>query len=64
VVKAALLADSRRRFEDIVVENDHGSVILRGALSDEQQARDAGDVANGASGGLVVNYIVVSAAQH
>jgi osmotically-inducible protein OsmY len=64
VVKAALLADSQRRFGDIVVENDHGAVILRGALSEEQHARDAGDLATDAGGGLVVNYIVVSAAEH
>ena len=59
LVKAALIADGRGRFDEIVVENDHGTVILSGALPEEYLAREAGEIASGAADSLVVNNIVI-----
>ena len=64
LVKAALIANSRRCFDDIVVENNHGMVVLSGAVGEPELVREAGALAEQASGQLVVNRIVVSSAHH
>lgn len=63
-VKAALMAESRREFDAVVVENDHGMVVLSGALPSEQLVREAGALAEVASGALVINHIIVSTSCH
>jgi hypothetical protein len=60
LAKAALISDSRGCFDDIVVENDHGTVVLSGNLPEEELIRDAGALATEATGVLVVNHIVMS----
>jgi osmotically-inducible protein OsmY len=60
LAKAALLGDARHRFHGIVVENDHGTVVLSGVVERVQFARDAGDLAANAAGALVLNRIVVA----
>jgi hypothetical protein len=62
LVKAALIADARHCFDEIVVENDHGTVVLSGVLPEIGLAFDAGEIAAGAAGNLVVNNIVVPGA--
>ena len=57
--KSALVADARHRFTNIVVEKDHGIVVLKGELSDARLAREAGELAAAASGTPVFNRIVV-----
>ena len=64
VVKAALLAAERGCFDDIVVENDRGTIILSGALPDLGLAYEAASIAEEASGALVVNNIVVAPTAH
>ena len=60
IAKAALIGDSRHRFDGIVVENDHGAVVLSGVVERRQFARDAADLAAKAAGVLVLNRIVVA----
>jgi osmotically-inducible protein OsmY len=60
VAKAALLGYSRHCFDDIVVENDHGNVVLSGRLPEEELIHEAGTLAAEATGVLVVNHIVMS----
>jgi len=60
IAKAALLGDARHRFDAIVVENNHGAVVLSGVVERVQFARDAGDLAARAAGVLVLNRIVVA----
>ncbi len=64
LAKAALIGDSRRCFDGVVVENDHGTVILSGAVSESQMVSQAGVLAIAATGVLVINHIVVSNARH
>jgi osmotically-inducible protein OsmY len=62
LVKAALISDSRHCFDDIVVENDRGTVVLSGALPESRLAREAVSLAAQASGVFVVDHILVPAA--
>ncbi len=64
LVKAALISDQRRCFSGVVVENDHGMVILSGIVDEPDLVREAGAVAEEASGRLVVNHVVVSEVRH
>ena len=64
VVKAALLANGHGCFDGIVVENDHGTVILSGVLPELGLAYEAGTIAEEASGNLVINNIVVAPTAH
>lgn len=64
LAKAALLADSRHCFSDIVVENDHGILVLSGMLPETRLSREAATLAAMASGVAVLNHIVVPGSGH
>jgi osmotically-inducible protein OsmY len=59
LAKAALVGDAGRRFDNVVVENDHGTVVLSGIVASEQSVSEAEDLAANASGTLVLNRVIV-----
>lgn len=60
LAKAALVGDAHHRFDRIIVENDHGTVVLSGVVAQERLVREAGNLAAAAAGGLVLNRVVVA----
>jgi osmotically-inducible protein OsmY len=59
LAKAALVGDARKRFGNVVVENGHGTVVLRGSVSDLRSASEAHQIAANATGSFVVNQLQV-----
>jgi hypothetical protein len=59
LAKTALIGDGDRRFNNIIVENDHGTVVLSGIVAKAQSVIEAGNLAANAAGTLVLNRIVV-----
>jgi hypothetical protein len=64
LAKAALISDSRRCFDGVVVESDHGTVILSGVVSEIGMIGEALALAVEATGVLVINHIVVWSSLH
>jgi osmotically-inducible protein OsmY len=59
LAKAALVGDADRRFDNIVVENDHGMVVLSGIVARAHLVSEAEDLAADAAGTLVLNRVIV-----
>jgi len=59
LAKAALVGAAGRRFENVVVENDHGTVVLSGIVARAQLVSEAEDLAANAAGTLVLNRVIV-----
>lgn len=60
LAKAALIGDAGRRFDGVIVENDHGTIVLSGVVKQAQMVRDAGQLAERAGGALVLNRVLVA----
>jgi osmotically-inducible protein OsmY len=59
LAKAALVGDAGHRFDNVIVENDHGTVVLSGIVASEQSVSEAEDLAANATGTLVLNRVIV-----
>jgi osmotically-inducible protein OsmY len=59
LAKAALVKDAGKRFGNVVVENGHGTVVLRGSVPDSRSASEAHQLAANATGSFVINQLQV-----